>query len=106
MFGGQVKQAVAHGNITSKNLLLKNDLTCCICDFGEAVIKDSDGNGVSLPATSQFQHGARRYLAPEFLAGTANLEYFESYKLADVYALGLVLWEVCRRCVDDTGMPL
>ena len=106
MLGGQVKRAVAHGNITSKNILVKNDLTCCIGDFGQAVIKDSGGTGVNLPMVPQHRYGVRRYLAPEFLTGTVNLEYFESYKLADMYALGLVLWELCRRCIDNMGMPL
>jgi TGF-beta receptor type-1 len=29
---------------------------------------------------------------------TVNSNHFDSFKRADVYALGLVLWEIARRC--------
>lgn len=41
--------------------------------------------------------GTKRYMSPELLDGTVNMKHFESFKRADVYALGLVLWEVARR---------
>ncbi len=34
----------------------------------------------------------------QVLDGTMNMNHFESFKRADVYALGLVLWEIARRC--------
>jgi serine/threonine protein kinase len=42
--------------------------------------------------------GTKRYMAPELLDHTMNEEHFEAYKRIDVYALGLVLWEIARRC--------
>jgi len=42
-------------------------------------------------------------MAPEILSETINLNYFESFKQADIYALGLVLWEICRRCTGKDG---
>lgn len=30
-----------------------------------------------------------------------NTECFESYRRADIYAFGLVLWEVCRRTLSN-----
>ena len=42
--------------------------------------------------------GTRRYMAPEVLDESINVRYFESFKRADVYALGLVCWELVRRC--------
>ena len=32
------------------------------------------------------------------LNDTINMSDFESFKAADVYALGLVFWEICQRC--------
>ena len=31
-----------------------------------------------------------------------NVSNFESFKAADVYALGLVFWEICQRCQINT----
>jgi len=42
--------------------------------------------------------GTKRYMAPEVLDESINMNHFESFKRADVYALGLVFWEVARRC--------
>lgn len=38
------------------------------------------------------------YMAPEILDKKLNLNSFDSYKAADMYALGLVFWEILRRC--------
>jgi activin receptor type-1B len=38
------------------------------------------------------------YMSPEILDRTLNHRSFESYKAADIYALGLVFWEILRRC--------
>jgi hypothetical protein len=38
------------------------------------------------------------YMAPEILNKTLNEQTFESYKATDLYALGLVFWEILRRC--------
>ena len=32
-----MKPTVAHRDINSRNILVKADLTCCICDFGFAM---------------------------------------------------------------------
>ena len=42
--------------------------------------------------------GTKRYMAPEVLDETMNMKHFESFKRADVYSFGLVLWEIARRC--------
>lgn len=42
-----------------------------------------------------------RYKAPEILEGAVNLSDPESaLKQIDVYAFGLCLWEIVRRCRD------
>lgn len=51
-----------------------------------------------------FDLGTLRYMAPEVLEGAVNLRDCESaLKQIDVYALGLVLWELGSRCVDMQG---
>ena len=47
---------------------------------------------------SHFQVGTKRYLAPELLDESINTSQFDAWKRADVYSLGLVFWEVGRRC--------
>jgi len=39
-----------------------------------------------------------RYMAPEILDDVMNMNIFESFKRADIYSLGLVYWEIARRC--------
>lgn len=39
-----------------------------------------------------------RYMAPEVLDETINMRHFDSFKCADIYALGMVYWEIARRC--------
>jgi TGF-beta receptor type-1 len=39
-----------------------------------------------------------------------NMNHFDSFKRADVYALGLIFWEIARRCnvggiYDDYQLP-
>lgn len=41
---------------------------------------------------------AHRYMAPEILEDAMNTNIFESFKRADIYSLGLVYWEIARRC--------
>ena len=40
--------------------------------------------------------GTVRYMAPEVLSQPLATLSFETFKQADVYSLGLVLWEVCQ----------
>lgn len=35
-------------------------------------------------------------MAPEVLAETLDPKSFDDFKMADMYALGLVFWEMCR----------
>lgn len=43
--------------------------------------------------------GTRRYMAPEVLDETLNTSSFDAFKMADMYSVGLVFWEACRRCI-------
>ena len=100
--GTMAKPAIAHRDIKSKNILVRNDLQCCIADFGLAVMKDSRADSkINMPTNPR--QGTKRYMAPEILSETMNMGYFDSFKQADIYALGLVMWEICRKCSDKNG---
>jgi bone morphogenetic protein receptor type-1A len=38
-------------------------------------------------------------MAPELLTGSLGSNQFAAFQMADIYAFGLVLWELCRRCL-------
>ncbi|XP_064471283.1 activin receptor type-2B-like [Ornithodoros turicata] len=92
------KPVVAHRDFKSKNVLLKSDMTACIADFGLAV--------VFLPGTSpgeaHGQVGTRRYMAPEVLEGAISFNQ-EAFLRIDMYACGLVFWELVLRCSAQDG---
>lgn len=95
IFGTRAKPAIAHRDLKSKNILVKNDGTCCIADLGMAARYNSNSGIVDVPSNTRV--GTRRYLAPETLENKLNLMDFEAVKATDVYSLGLVLWEILRR---------
>ncbi|XP_068603096.1 TGF-beta receptor type-2 [Brachionichthys hirsutus] len=93
---GHYKVPIAHRDIKSSNILVKGDLTCCLCDFGLALRLDNTLSVDELANSGQV--GTARYMAPEVLESRINLENIESFKQADVYSMALVLWEVISRC--------
>jgi activin receptor type-2B len=86
------KPSIAHRDLKSKNILIRNDFTCVISDFGLAVKflteeTSTDAHG---------QVGTSRYMAPEVLEGAISFQR-EAYLRIDVYAFALVLWELASR---------
>lgn len=95
IFGTKGKPAIAHRDIKTKNILVKKDGSCAIADFGLAVRFDSESNEIDIAPNTRV--GTKRYMAPEVLDETLNKSCFESFKAVDMYAFGLVLWEITRR---------
>lgn len=93
--GTHGKPAIAHRDLKSKNVLIRQNGICAVGDLGLAVRYDATSNVLDLPETSKV--GTKRYLAPEVLNDTLNVQYFEEFKRADIYALGLVIWEIATR---------
>lgn len=101
--GTKGKPPIAHRDIKSKNILVKENLTCCIADFGLAVKYSSDTEEIDIKPDTRV--GTRRYMAPEVLDNALDCRNFAAFKMADIYSFGLVLWEIARRCFsDETGM--
>uniref|UniRef100_A0AAQ6IDL6 Serine/threonine-protein kinase receptor n=1 Tax=Anabas testudineus TaxID=64144 RepID=A0AAQ6IDL6_ANATE len=92
------KPAIAHRDFKSKNVLLKSDLTACIADFGLALRFEAGKS----PGDTHGQVGTRRYLAPEVLEGAINFQR-DAFLRIDMYAMGLVLWELMSRCKAADG---
>lgn len=98
------KPEIAHRDIKSKNILVKDDLKCCIADFGLAVRFDREKNEIDTgnrTNNSYTKVGTNRYISPEILGDVFYETEFHCYKQADVYSFGLVLWELCRRTNKD-----
>lgn len=91
------KPALAHCDLKSKNILVKSDLTCCISDLGLALAGDKDGK-IVVTGTGSIRTGTKRYMAPEILSKKIDTRYLDSFQKAEMYSLGLVMWELLRRC--------
>ncbi|XP_041857626.1 TGF-beta receptor type-2 [Melanotaenia boesemani] len=97
---GVPKVPVAHRDLKSSNIVVKNRKECALCDFGLALRLD-----LSLTVddyANSGQVGTARYMAPEVLESRVNLEDLEAFKQMDVYSMALVLWEMASRC-DTIG---
>ncbi|KAK3861672.1 hypothetical protein Pcinc_032394 [Petrolisthes cinctipes] len=101
IMGNKGKPAIAHRDLKSKNILVKSNGTCAIADLGLAVRYDSTTDTVDIVPNNRV--GTKRYLAPECLDDSMNVNHIDSFKRADVYALGLVYWEIARRCNTGGG---
>ena len=49
------------------------------------------------------KQGTRRYMSPEVLGESINMRSFRNILKVDIYAMGLVMWEITKRCKDDCG---
>lgn len=58
------------------------------------ILACSDSNEIDIAANTRV--GTRRYMAPEVLDETLDSKSFDAFKMADMYSLGLVFWEMCR----------
>ncbi|KAL0978369.1 hypothetical protein UPYG_G00169570 [Umbra pygmaea] len=96
ILGTQGKPGIAHRDLKSKNILVKKNCTCAIADLGLAVRHESTSDTIDIAPNQRV--GTRRYMAPEVLDESINMRHFDSFKCADIYALGLVYWEIARRC--------
>ncbi|CAB1346692.1 unnamed protein product [Coregonus sp. 'balchen'] len=99
IFGTQGKPAIAHRDLKSKNILVNKNGQCCIADLGLAVMHFQDTN--ELDVGNNPKVGTKRYMAPEVLDDSIQMDCFESFKRVDIWAFGLVLWEIARRTVSN-----
>lgn len=83
----------------SKNILVKENLICCIVDFGFVVKYSLEIEEVDIKLDTRV--GIRRYMVFEVFDNILDLRNFVVFKMVDIYFFGLVLWEIVRRCFID-----
>jgi len=74
-------RGIVHRDIKSDNILLDENLTVKICDFGLSKLKDS-----TLSKSGSFE-GTLIYRAPETFGSHCTFE-------SDIYSMGMVFWEI------------
>jgi len=85
---------IVHLDLKPANIIITPDGNCKLADFGCSQKLETD-MGIASPTQRSALTGTFAYRAPELLRGEAP-----SNK-ADIYALGLVIWEICRRCATN-----
>uniref|UniRef100_A0A674HAY0 receptor protein serine/threonine kinase n=1 Tax=Taeniopygia guttata TaxID=59729 RepID=A0A674HAY0_TAEGU len=98
---GLYKPSVVHRDLSSQNVLVRDDGTCAIGDFGLALALPprAQDSSDSRHAVAIRKAGTQRYLAPEILDESLDLRAWgRALRQADVYALALLLWEILSRC--------
>nr|CAB3266925.1 Tgfbr-IIb [Phallusia mammillata] len=99
---GRIKIPIAHRDIKSSNILVKDNCSSCVlADFGLSLKLDPEMTRDELSNAGQV--GTSRYMAPELLERLVNLTDIEMFKRMDVYAAALVLWELANRCEYGEG---
>ncbi|SJL10564.1 uncharacterized protein ARMOST_13951 [Armillaria ostoyae] len=79
---------IVHADIRGANILVTDDIRCCLADFGLSLIVESQ----MLDSTSRMRKGAMRWLAPEYI----DLRLLDKSCLAarDIYAFGCTIVEI------------
>lgn len=81
------KPQIVHRDLKSRNILVEDDWQTKLCDFGESRYAT-----LSNVETLCKIRGTYAYIAPEIYFGQ------QFTVKSDVYALGIILWELCTRC--------
>ncbi|KAF9972139.1 hypothetical protein BGZ73_004790 [Actinomortierella ambigua] len=81
-------QGIVHSDLKSGNVLLTKYMEVKLCDFGVAQIRS-----VSLSKSGGRVGGTIRWMAPELF--TVRPKYSAK---SDIYALGMVMWEMAADC--------
>lgn len=81
-------KGIIHRDIKPENILIARDGTVKIADFGLSRILGGNSHDDLLTGTHQVM-GTPRYMAPEHLEGSRNVDH-----RADIYSLGVVFYEM------------
>jgi len=87
------KPQIVHRDLKSRNILVEDDWSTKLCDFGESRYN----TGTNLDTLCKIR-GTYAYIAPEVYFGQSFTTK------SDVYAFGVILWEICNHCVRGSYM--
>ncbi|KAJ7232631.1 kinase-like domain-containing protein [Mycena haematopus] len=91
---------IVHGDLRGTNILVSDDWSVCLADFGLASIIEDDASTTFTVHTSSDHAGSLRWFAPELILPTLfNCERFVRTPASDVYAFACVCLEL------HTGSP-
>ncbi|XP_037584943.1 anti-Muellerian hormone type-2 receptor [Cebus imitator] len=103
----QYKPGIAHRDLSSQNVLIREDGSCAIGDLGLAMVLPGLAQPPGWTPTQPqgpaaiMEAGTQRYMAPELLDKTLDLQdWGMALRRADIYSLALLLWEILSRCPD------
>ncbi|GFR41905.1 hypothetical protein Agub_g2695 [Astrephomene gubernaculifera] len=91
---------IIHGDLNPNNVLLKRDptkkygATCKLADFGLSIKMAADQSHIS-----NMRRGTPFYTCPQILA-KGNMT-----KAADVYSMGVMMWEMFHCCMSYRSLP-
>ena len=95
-------EGILHRDLKSMNVLLTNDNRAKLCDFGLAKVKTSTRSQTRTMKTNTGEKsvGTLSWMAPELFGLKPKYS-----KASDIYALGIVFWELAARAVpyEDAG---
>jgi len=77
------QKLIIHRDLKSMNVLLSNDLTCCICDFGFAAMRNQQ-SGIS------GMKGTYGWCSPEMI----RCSKIKDGRKCDVYSYGMIIYEL------------
>ena len=80
--------SIIHGDIKADNVLVRQDDTICIADFG---LSEARNRSKSMSVTSLSGAFTVQWTAPELMKGKVKT------RETDVFALGMTIWEIFER---------